>query len=287
MLRDRLHFSERRACRLAGQHRSTQRHAPSTLGVDDADLRAQLRAIAERKTRWGYRRAHGQLRQDGWTVNRKRVQRLWREEGLRVPQKARKRRRTADPQAQWLRADRPNQLWAMDFQYDQTSDGRMLRFLNVVDEFTREALIMQVDRSITAQQAVSALRRLVDQRGAPENLRCDNGPELTANALREWCATAQVTTSYIEPGSPWQNPFAESFNARVRDELLNLEEFSCLLDAGILTEDWRQEYNHLCRRRHKVFYADVRVMPIWGRDRCVGESDANHLGAVIGAWRSA
>lgn len=120
MLCDRLHFSERRACRLGGQHRSTQRHAPSTPGVDDADLRAQLRAIAERKTRWGYRRAHGQLRQDGWTVNRKRVQRLWREEGLRVPQKARKRRRTADPQAQWLRADRPNQLWAMDFQYDQT-----------------------------------------------------------------------------------------------------------------------------------------------------------------------
>ncbi len=243
MLRGRLRFSERRACLLTGQHRSTQRHGPPAPAADDADLRAQLRAIAERKTRWGYRRAHGRLRQDGWTVNRKRVQRLWREEGLRVPQKARKRCRTGDPQAPWLRADRPNQLWAMDFQYDQTSDGRTLRFLNVVDEFTREALIMQVDRSITAEQAVSALQRLVDQRGAPENLRCDNGPELTANALRDWCAGARVVTSYIEPGSPWQNPFAESFNARVRDELLNLEEFSCRLDAQVLTEDWRQEYN--------------------------------------------
>ncbi len=127
--------------------------------ADDADLRGQLRAIAQRKTRWGYRRAHRQLRQDGWQINRKRVQRLWRQEGLRVPQKTRKKRRTGDPQAQWLRSERPNQLWAMDFQYDQTADGRMLRFLNVVDEFTREALIMQAGRSITAEQAVKACRR--------------------------------------------------------------------------------------------------------------------------------
>ncbi len=157
MLRGRQHFSERRACRLAGQHRSTQRHEPSAPAQDDSDLRRQLRDIARRKPRWGYRRAHGHLRENGHVVNRKRVQRLWREEGLRVPQKTRKRRRTGDPEAQWLRAERPNQLWALDYQYDQTADGRMLRLLNIVDEFTREVLAMRVDRSITAEQPVSVL----------------------------------------------------------------------------------------------------------------------------------
>ncbi len=244
MLRDRLDVSERWACRVVGQHRSTQRHEPRAPAVDDAALREQLRAIAGRKKRWGYRRAHAHLRENGWRVNRKRVQRLWREEGLRVvAPRARKRRRTGDPGAPWLRAERPNQLWALDFQYDQTADGRMLRLLNVVDEFTREALIMQVGRSITAEQTVAALEALVAQRGCPENIRCDNGPELTANALRDFCREAAVTMSYIEPGAPWQNPFAESFNARVRDELLNLEEFSCLTEARVLTEDWRQDFN--------------------------------------------
>ena len=119
----------------------------------------------------------------------------------------------------------------------------MLRLLNIVDEFTREALVMQVERSITAEQTVAALQRLVAERGCPENIRCDNGPELTAHALRDWCTETTVTTSYIEPGAPWQNPFAESFNARVRDELLNMEEFSCLAEAQVLTEDWRQDYN--------------------------------------------
>ena len=243
MLRDRLHVSERWACRVVGQHRSTQRREPQAVAVDDGALRAQLREIAGRKKRWGYRRAHAHLRENGWQINRKRVQRLWREEGLRVTQRTRKRRRTGDPEAQWLRAERPNQLWALDFQYDQTADGRMLRVLNVVDEFTREALVMQVGRSITADQTVAALGVLVAQRGCPENIRCDNGPELTAHALRDWCTSARVTTSYIEPGAPWQNPFAESFNARVRDELLNLEQFSCLAEAQILAEDWREHYN--------------------------------------------
>jgi len=243
MLRDRLHYSERRACRLAGQHRSTQRHEPPAAGADDSDLRRELRDIARRKPRWGYRRAHGHLRENGHVVNRKRVQRLWREEGLRVAQKTRKRRRTGDRGARWLRAERPNQLWALDYQYDQTSDGRMLRLLNIVDEFTREALVIKVGRSITAEQTVAALQALVAERGCPQNVRCDNGPELTAHALRDWCSSASVTTSYIEPGAPWQNPFAESFNARVRDELLNLEEFSCLAEAQILAEDWRIDYN--------------------------------------------
>ena len=181
--------------------------------------------------------------ENGQIVNRKRVQQLWREEGLRVPQKTRKRRRMGDPEARWLRAKRPNQLWALDYQYDQTCDGRMLRLLNIVDEFTREALVIKVGRSISAKQTFAALQALVAQRGCPENVRCDNGPKLTANALRNWCSSASVTTSYIEPGAPWQNPFAESLNARVRDELLNLQEFSCLTEAQVLAEDWRIDYN--------------------------------------------
>ena len=243
MLRDRLGVSERWACRVVGQHRSTQRHAPPVAAGDDAELRARLRQISKLKPRWGYRRAHAALREDGHEINRKRVQRLWREEGLRVAQKTRKRRRTGDPDAAHLRAERPDELWAIDYQYDQTVDGRMLRLLNIVDEFTREALAMHVDRSITADQTVAVLEDLVSERGCPQNLRCDNGTELTAHALSDWCQSADVTTRYIEPGAPWQNPFAESFNARVRDELLNLEEFSCLAEARILTEDWRIAYN--------------------------------------------
>jgi len=204
MLRGRLHFSERRACRLAGQHRSTQRHEPPAPSAEDHDLRAELRRIARRKPRWGYRRAHGHLRENGHLVNRKRVQRLWREEGLRVPQRTRKRRRTGDPEAQWLRAERPNELWAIDYQYDQTADGRMLRLLNIVDEFTREVLAIRVDRSITAQQTVSVLEAIVAERGAPANIRCDNGTELTAHALRDWCIRSTVSIRYIEPGAPWQ-----------------------------------------------------------------------------------
>jgi putative transposase len=249
MRRDGLGVSERRACRVVGQHRSTQRYAPTTAG-DDAALRARLREIAAQRPRWGYRRAHARLRDEGWGVNRKRVQRLWREEGLRVPARRRKQRRLGDstvPAAR-LAAQRPGQVWALDFQFDQTADGRTLKLLNVVDEFTREALEMPVQRSITADETVAALERIAATRGAPAHIRCDNGSELTAHALRDWCRFRATATSYIEPGSPWQNPFVESFNGRVRDELLDVEEFSCLADARVVIGDWREDYNH--RRPH-------------------------------------
>jgi putative transposase len=244
MLRDRLGLSERRACRYVGQHRSTQRREPMRAG-DDAALRAQLRRISAQRPRWGYRRAHYRLRQEGWSVNRKRVQRLWREEGLRVPVRRRKRRRLGDSTvpAERLRAERPNQVWALDFQHDQTADGCVIRLLNVVDEFTREALQMLVARSIDAEATVATLERLVSERGAPEHLRMDNGPELTAHALQDWCRFADTGTTYIDPGSPWQNPFVESFHSRVRDELLDVEQFSCLAEARVVISDWRQDYN--------------------------------------------
>jgi putative transposase len=245
MLQDRLGISERRACRYAGQHRSTQRHAP-LVASDDAGLRAALRQISRDRPRWGYRRAHQLLLEQGWVLNRKRTQRLWREEGLRVPQRRRKRQRlgTSTVSADRLRAHAPDHVWALDFQFDLTADGRILKLLHVVDEFTREALAIECHRRIDADKTVATLDRLVGEHGtAPAFIRCDNGPELTANALRDWCRFSRAGSAYIEPGSPWQNPYVESFGSRVRDELLSVELFSCLAEARVLIEDWRQDYN--------------------------------------------
>ncbi len=249
MLCDRLGVSERWACRIVGQHRSTQRREPEP-AADDEALRGELRAFSAARPRWGYRQAHTHLRELGWEINRKRVQRVWREEGLRVPQRTRKRRRLGDstgPQGR-LRAERPNHVWAFDFQFDQTADGHALKLLNVVDEFTREALVMHTARGISADQTVAVLAALVAERGAPTHIRCDNGPEMTAHALIDWCVSQSAATSYIDPGAPWQNAFVESFHSRVRDELLNLELFSCLAEARVLIEDWREDYNQ--RRPH-------------------------------------
>ena len=251
MLRDRLGVSERWACRVVGQHRSTQRHEPKAT-EDDQALRAELRRFSKERPRWGYRRAHHRLRELGWEVNRKRVQRLWREEGLRVPQRRRKRRRLGESTvpAERLRAERPNHVWAFDFQFDQTADGRALKLLNIVDEFTRESLVMLVCRSIDADTVVQALERLLSERGAPELLRMDNGPEMTAHALRDWCVLSKTATVFIEPGSPWQNPFVESFHSRVRDELLDVEELCSLAEARVVIGDWREDYNR--RRPHSA-----------------------------------
>jgi putative transposase len=162
------------------------------------------------------------LCEQGWRVNRKAIQRLWREEGLRVPVQRRKRQRlgVSTTPADRLAAEHPDHVWALDYQFDQTLDGRILMLLNVVDEHTREALAIAVQRRIDADATVKVLDRLVAERGtAPRFIRCDNGPELTANAQRDWCRFNQAGTSYIEPGSPWQNPYVESFGGRLRDEL--------------------------------------------------------------------
>jgi putative transposase len=249
MLRDRLGVSERWACRVVGQHRSTQRREPA-VAPDDEALRAALRAFAARRPRWGYRRAHHELRREGWEINRKRVQRVWREEGLRVPARRRKRPRAGDgPTGGEIVAAAPDDVWALDFQADQTVDGRPLRLVNIVDEHTREALIMHAGRSMSADETVAQLDALVAARSrAPRFLRVDNGPELTSHALRDWCRFSGARTVFIEPGAPWQNPFVESFHARVRDELLNVEQFACLTEARVLIDDWREDYNH--RRPH-------------------------------------
>ncbi len=244
MIQDRLGFSQRRACQIVGQHRSTQRHRPAEPDPD-RDLRRQLRDFARHHPRWGYRRAHAVLCREGHHLNRKKVQRLWREEGLRVPPRRHKRPRlgVSTTPADRLSATHPNHVWALDYQFDVTSQGRKLKILHVTDEFTRESLSDLVAYSIDADHTVAALDQLVAERGAPEFIRCDNGPELTANALSDWCDFSGAGASYIEPGSPWQNPWVESYGSRMREELLSIEQFDTLLEARVLVADWKEEYN--------------------------------------------
>ena len=247
MIVERFGLSERRACQITGQHRSTQRHDRRRGGDRDDALRERLRKLSAEHPRWGYRLAWGAVRDEGWAVNRKKIQRLWREEGLRVPQRKRKRLRLGESTvpAKRLRAERPNHVWAMDFQFDTTVDGRTLKLLHVVDEHTREALAIRVARSIDADHAVRVLDQIVRERGsAPELVRMDNGPEMTANAVRDWCRLGGSGRSFIEPGSPWQNPFVESFGSRVRDEVLSVEAFDSVLEAQTVIDDWRTIYNH-------------------------------------------
>jgi transposase InsO family protein len=252
MLQDRLDLSQRRACQVIGQHRSTQRRAPLEAHPDQ-ELRARLRAFARAHPRWGYRRAHAVLVREGHQLNRKKLQRLWREEGLRVPPRRHKRARfgISTTPADRLVATHPDHVWGLDYQFDVTTAGRIIKILHVTDEFTRQSLSDLVGHSIDADATVATLDKIVAQRGrAPDFIRMDNGPELTAYALRDWCRFTTTGTSYIEPGSPWQNPWVESYGSRIRDELLSVESFDTLLEAQVLVADWRTEYN--CYRPHSA-----------------------------------
>lgn len=242
-LQGRFRVSERRACQLTSQHRSSQRYRRQ-LVPEEALLRERLRLLARRHPRYGYRRIHVLLCRQGFACNRKRVQRLWRDEGLRLPPRPRRRRRGKQMPGH-VTAACPNQVWALDFLVDQTADGRPIKILTVTDEHTREALATEAARRIGADETVATLERIVERRGrAPQLIRCDNGPELVAHALRDWCRFAGVQTGYIEPGAPWQNPYIESFNGHLRRELLDLESFNTLYEAQLLIDDWQQEYNH-------------------------------------------
>jgi len=205
-------------------------------------MREQLREFSKRKPRLGYRMAAAHLRSRGFRVNTKKVHRLWRDENLQVRPRKRKRVRGESTISE-VKASRPNEVWALDFQFDATSDGKMLKMLNGTDEFTREWIVMRMDRSCDCDQLLLELDRAVMDRGAPSYLRMDNGPEFIARALRDWCRFSGTGTAFIEPGSPWQNAFVESLNARVRDEFLNSNDFYTLMEAKILAEDFRNEYN--------------------------------------------
>lgn len=207
--------SERFACRVVGQHRSTQRHATKVVDIEEAKLRRRLREIAAEHIRWGRRMAYRLLRREGWLVNHKRVHRLWREEGLQRPTPRRqKRARPADGSVHRHQAEHPHQIWAMDFQFDGTADGRRLKFLNVIDEHSRLCLAIRVDRRCKAKDVVAVLEELTSVYPAPTFIRSDNGPEFIAHALRKWCQNSGTSTAYIEPGAPWQNGFAESYELR-------------------------------------------------------------------------
>jgi transposase InsO family protein len=228
---------------LTSQHRSSQRYQ-RRLVPEEALLRLRLQLLARRHPRYGYRRIHAILRREGWACNRKRVQRLWRDEGLRLPTKARRRRRGPRMPGH-LVADHPDQVWAIDFVSDRTADGRPIKILTVTDEHTREALATPVARRMGADDTVTTLEQIVERRGrAPALIRCDNGPEFISQALRDWCRFNDSKPGYIEPGAPWQNPFVESFNGHLRRELLEMESFNSLFEAQLLLDDWRQQYNH-------------------------------------------
>jgi len=244
VLKDRFRVSQRRACRLAGQNRNTQRRPTPIADIEEGKLRSRIRELARRHGRWGRRLVYRRLRLDGWSVNHKRVQRIWREEGLQRPlPRQRKRSRPPGGSRELLRAEYPHHVWAIDFQFDQTMDGRRLKFLNVIDEFSRTCLAIRVGRRCKAVDVITTIEQLLSQHPAPTHLRMDNGPEFIANALQEWCMGNGSATAYIPPGSPWENPFVESFNGRLRDEFLNVELFASLTEAKVLAEQHRIEYN--------------------------------------------
>lgn len=237
-------MSERRACAALGQHRSTQRKRPRGR-EDEEKLTADIIELARCYGRYGYRKIAALLRVAGWAINDKRVERIWRQEGLKVPHKQPKRGRLwlNDGSCIRLRAERRNHVWAYDFVEDRTHEGRKYRMLNIVDEFTHECLAIRIKRKLKAIDVIEVLADLFLVRGAPAHIRSDNGPEFIAQAVQEWIAAVGTKTAYIEPGSPWENGYIESFNARLRDELLNGEIFYSLAEAKVVIESWRRHFN--------------------------------------------
>lgn len=242
-------MSQRRACRLLGQSRSTQRRVRYIPG-DEPSLVKRIIKLASDYGRYGYRRVTALLRGEGWLVNHKRVERLWRQEGLKVPQKQPKRRRLwlADGSCVRLRPTHRDHVWSYDFVADRTSEGRAFRMLVLIDEHSRECLAIDVSRKLSSEDVLERLSDLFVRRGVPAYLRSDNGSEFAATKVRQWLARVGVTTLFIAPGSPWENGYVESFNGKLRDELLAREQFDTLLEAKVLIERWRREYN--TRRPH-------------------------------------
>jgi putative transposase len=236
--------SERFACKVLGQHRSTQRKKPRGRPDEEA-LTADIIRLASRYGRYGYRRVTAMLRSEGWTVNAKRVERIWRREGLKVPQKQPKKGRLwlNDGSCVRLRPEHPNHVWSYDFVEGRTHNGRKFRMLNIIDEFTRECLAIRIDRKLNSSDVIDVLSDLFILRGVPGHVRSDNGPEFIAKAVREWIAAVGARTAFIEPGSPWENGYCESFNSKLRDELLNGEVFYSLAEAKVIIEAWRRYYN--------------------------------------------
>lgn len=227
-----------------GQPRSTQRHEIKVKD-DEAYLTAEIIKLAGKYGRYGYRRITGLLRNSGWRVNHKRVERIWRREGLKVPSRQPKKKRLwlNDGSCIRLRPEYKNHVWSYDFVMTRSSEGRPIRLLNIIDEYSRECLAIQVERKLNSTNVLDLLYELFILYGTPAYIRSDNGSEFTAKTVRKWLENTGVKTLYIEPGSPWENGYIESFNGKLRDELLDREIFDTLLETKILTERWRREYN--------------------------------------------
>ncbi|MEM1026506.1 MAG: IS3 family transposase [Planctomycetota bacterium] len=245
-LQDRFGSSERRACKLLHQPRATQRYLPQVRG-DEAPLTQRIIELASMFGRYRYRRITALLRLDGWYENHKRVERIWRQEGLKVPRKQRKRGRLwlNDGSCMRLRPQRKDHVWAYDFVQARTREGRSFRMLTIIDEFTRECLAIDVSRKLNHDDVLERLSWLMATRGVPDQIRSDNGSEFTAKAVRRWLKRVGVKTLYIEPGSPWENGYVESFNGKLADELLEREVFDTLHEAKVLIERWRVQYNSI------------------------------------------
>ena len=240
-------LSQRRACQLLNLQRSSARYVahPRT---DEAETVALIRTYAQEQPMYGYRIIAAMLKHDGFRINRKRVYRIWRQQGLQLPRRKTGKRRFGDSAGTLCRASHPNEVWTYDFLEARTERGGKLRMLTVLDEYTRECLTIHVARSISSRQVIQQLEWLFLLRGAPDYVRSDNGPEFVAYALQQWLQDQACKTLYIKPGSPWENPFIESFNGTFRADCLNRWLFTDGHEAQIVTEQWRQEYNY--RRPH-------------------------------------
>ena len=238
-------MSQRRACKALGVSRSTQRYRPKEVSTEEEKLIVCLHELARKYPRYGYRMMTAKLRQEGWHVNRKRVYRLWRQEGLKVPRKTRKRRRLGHNGNSCIRrrAEHKDHVWCWDFIHDRTASGKPLKWLAISDEYTRECLALEVDRSVTADKVVDVLVNLFISRGVPKHIRSDNGPEFIAREIRKHAEHTGLEMLYVAPGSPWENGFAESFFSRLRDELLNCEEFENLAEARWFARRRKEEHN--------------------------------------------
>lgn len=233
---------------MLGQARATQRLRPLASG-EESRLVADITSLAIKYGRYGYRRITAMLNNSdkGWQVNHKRVERIWRQEGLKVPKKQPKRGRLwlNDGSCIRLRPEHKDHVWSYDFVTARTADGRAFKMLTIIDEYTRECLAILTERRLTSGDVIDKLYDLFLFRGVPEHIRSDNGPEFTAKAIRKWLGRMDVKTLFIEPGSPWENGYIESFNGKLRDELLNREIFTTLTEAKVLIADWRKEYNQV------------------------------------------
>ena len=245
-VREATKVSERRACHVLGQPRSTQRYQEKDTSAEEKKLVARIGELVRRHPRYGYRFITAKLRQEGWRVNFKRIYRVWRREGFKVPRKTRKKRCLGHSGNSCVRrrAEHPDHVWTWDFIHDRTTTGVPLKWFAITDEYTRECLALEVDRGITADRVLDILTSLFLTRGVPRHIRSDNGPEFIAKAIRRHGEAAGLEMLYIEPGSPWENGFAESFFSRLRDELLNCEEFADLAEARWSARRRQEEHNH-------------------------------------------